>query len=105
MLSQGQFLLTKFVALMLPSPILSTLGFIAKHMETACLTAKVVGAALPGRVLVSRASSAVFYNITTLKFHVFLVGYLRHLDVFLVFNCDLIIISTPTLYHKVILVS
>ena len=57
---------------MLPTPILSTLGFLAKRMEAAWLTAKVAvgaGSALPGPVLrdVTRQSRhrAVFNNITT----------------------------------------
>ena len=39
---QGQFPISMFVALVLPTPILSTLGFIAKRMEAACLAEKVV---------------------------------------------------------------
>ena len=82
-------------------PILSTLGLTAEPLETACLTGERLCC---NCILVSRASRAVFDNITTFIFHVFLSAYLRHLDAVLTLNSDCIVISTPKLYPKVRLV-
>ena len=100
---QAQFLISKFVALVLPIPNLSTLGFIAKRMETTCLTAKVV--CRVGLELESGFErrqwhhGVVFYNITNYNIHAFLSAQ-NCFKALLVSNFDSIEFSSPKLYSQ-----
>ena len=70
-------------------------------MESACLTDERF---CPVRFWFREPRETVFYNITTLKFHVFLSGYLRHLDASKVLDFDGFEMAAPILYPKVVLV-
>ena len=98
---QDQFLITTFVAQILPTPNLSTLVFSAQQRKTGTLTEE---SSDPIQCPVSRDVNDIFHNITTFEFHVFLSGYLRHLDTSNVRDFDGIEIAAPILYPKVRLV-